>query len=101
MRNLRGFTQQELADRAGMTKNAIGKIESPPKDKPVKQPRKIDAIAAALECSPAYLLFGHAELEELDQEAISLAMDWMRLPQSQKLAIKQTIIALSKSIQSE
>lgn len=53
----KGKTQQEVASAVGMTQQSFQKIE----DGRTKSPRKIQAIADFLECTPQSLLFGTNE----------------------------------------
>ncbi|WP_352284003.1 XRE family transcriptional regulator [Pseudoalteromonas sp. Q18-MNA-CIBAN-0097] len=54
-----GMTQAQLGLRAGFAQNSIHNIESGE----TKRPRKIDALAEALNCTPEYLLFGIGETQ--------------------------------------
>ena len=49
-----GMTQAQLGLITGLAQNSIHNIESGE----TKRPRKIDALAQALNCTPEYLLFG-------------------------------------------
>ncbi|MEH6729699.1 MAG: S24 family peptidase [Pseudoalteromonas distincta] len=55
-----GMTQAQLGLIAGLAQNSIHNIESGE----TKRPRKIDALAEALNCTPEYLLFGIGEVQE-------------------------------------
>lgn len=55
-----GMTQAQLGLMAGLAQNSIHNIESGE----TKRPRKIDAIAEALNCTPEYLLFGIGETQD-------------------------------------
>lgn len=54
-----GMTQAQLGLIAGLAQNSIHNIESGE----TKRPRKIDALAQALNCTPEYLLFGIGEIQ--------------------------------------
>ena len=53
------MTQAQLGLIAGLAQNSIHNIESGE----TKRPRKIDALAEALNCTPEYLLFGIGETQ--------------------------------------
>ncbi|MBH0073872.1 MULTISPECIES: LexA family transcriptional regulator [unclassified Pseudoalteromonas] len=55
-----GMTQAQLGLMAGLAQNSIHNIESGE----TKRPRKIDALAEALNCTPEYLLFGIGETQD-------------------------------------
>jgi len=55
-----GMTQAQLGQISGLAQNSIHNIESGE----TKRPRKIDALAEALNCTPEYLLFGVGELND-------------------------------------
>ncbi|QWF33732.1 XRE family transcriptional regulator [Pseudoalteromonas sp. SiA1] len=59
-----GMTQAQLGLIAGLAQNSIHNIESGE----TKRPRKIDALAEALNCTPEYLLFGIGETQS-DQKS--------------------------------
>jgi len=54
-----GMTQAQLGLKSGFAQNSIHNIESGE----TKRPRKIDALAEALNCTPEYLLFGIGETQ--------------------------------------
>ncbi|WOC25886.1 LexA family transcriptional regulator [Pseudoalteromonas sp. N1230-9] len=54
-----GMTQYQLAEITGAAQTAIQKIERGD----TKNPRKIEALARALQCTPEYLRFGVGESE--------------------------------------
>ena len=64
----------------------------------MERPRKIGAIARAVDQSPAWLQFGTEAIEKLDAEAIVLAQSWMDLEEPQKTAIKNAILEMAKSL---
>ncbi len=88
----KGWTQRELAAQAGTTQQTINEIERGN----ITRPRKIKALAMALDVSPAWLQFGVEEIDKLDKEAIALALAWMDLPEPQKTAMEQAILEMSK-----
>jgi transcriptional regulator with XRE-family HTH domain len=69
MREFRDLTQQELADRAGLTQATIARIEKARKSR--VQLDTIVAIAEALQVSMDHLLEGG---QELDSEPTGLAL---------------------------
>lgn len=58
------------------------------------RPRNIDKIAKALDVSPAWLQFGHAELDALDKQSIEIAVKASELPPEHRKIILATIQAL-------
>jgi SOS-response transcriptional repressor LexA len=58
-----GMTQAQVGLIAGLAQNSIHNIESGE----TKRPRKIDALAQALNCTPEYLLFGIGEANNDEQ----------------------------------
>jgi len=56
LRKQRGFTQEELADRAGINRNYVGQIEREEKSPTVDV---VEKLARSLEVRPIYL-FGDA-----------------------------------------
>ena len=91
IRGERGLTQEQLAERAGISQSAIGNIESGHR----KRPRDLVAIATALGVTPEWLETGHSGLVAPEQtfekracapepQSIRLAMELLG-----RLAIKQ------------
>ena len=81
-----GWTQEQLAVQAGTNQAVIQKIEN---GKSLR-PRKIDEIAAVLEVSPAWLMFGDDKALPLTDSARELAELWMGLPEQERsLILKQ------------
>ena len=69
-RKEKGWTQKQFAELAGSNPAAIQKIENGKS----LHPRDVVQLAAVLEVSPAWLMFGHASVEEaLDEEALETA----------------------------
>jgi transcriptional regulator with XRE-family HTH domain len=91
-REQKSLTQEELAKKSGTTQQYIQNIEAGV----VKRPRKLEAIADALDASPAWLQFGTEAIEKLDAEAISLALSWMELNEPTKSAIKNAVFEMAK-----
>lgn len=71
-----GLNQEELAKKAGVSQQTINKIEGGR----IKQPRKIKAIADALQESPAWLQFGAREIDNLDKDVVLAAVALQELP---------------------
>ena len=86
-RRERGWTQEELALRAGTNQAVIQKIEN---GKSLR-PRKIDEIANVLEVNPAWLMFGEKSASVLDEEAAEVAKAWNLLPEPIRARIKHNI----------
>lgn len=87
-----GWTQEELAIRAGTNQAVIQKIEN---GKSLR-PRKIDGIAAVLEVNPAWLLFGDDRGSDgLTAEERSLVESWRALPSSQRERIRTEVLRLA------
>ena len=81
-----GWTQEKLASKSGTNQAVIQKIEN---GKSLR-PRKIDDIAAVLEVSPAWLMFGDDKALPLTDNARELAELWMGLPEQERsLILKQ------------
>jgi len=101
-----GLSQSELARRVGLRPQAIQFIESGH----VRRPRSIVEIAKVLAVNPEWLLLGEGPVEvgvqeahanyhdgvSLTEEAVVVARLWMELPMPQRLAIKETLLALLK-----
>ncbi len=88
-RRERGWTQEELALRAGTNQAVIQKIEN---GKSLR-PRKIDEIAQVLDVNPAWLVFGEeASIAAVpDEEAAEVAKAWHLLPEPIRSRIKRNI----------
>ncbi len=86
----KGWTQEQLAVRAGTNQAVIQKIEN---GKSLR-PRKIDQIAAVLEVNPAWLMFGDESTSELSAEALRLAEAWQQLPEPHRSRIKEEVLSL-------
>lgn len=62
VRELRDMTQQELADKAGLTQATVARIEKNRKKRVVLD--SIEALASALDVSLDYVVWGKGELRE-------------------------------------
>jgi transcriptional regulator with XRE-family HTH domain len=90
----KGWTQEQLARRAGTNQAVIQKIENGRS----LRPRKIDQIAAELNVSPAWLMFGNqATPATLDSDAVAVAEGWSRLPEPHRSRIREEIRQLTMS----
>ncbi|MEW7976582.1 MAG: helix-turn-helix transcriptional regulator [Candidatus Sedimenticola endophacoides] len=87
----KGWTQEQLAMRAGTNQAVIQKIEN---GKSLR-PRKIDQIAEVLSVNPAWLMFGDESASTLPLDALELATAWQRLPEPERSRIRQEILDLS------
>lgn len=87
LRNKQGITQQELAKAAGTSQDVIQKIEN---GKSLR-PRNIEKLAEVLDSSPAWLQFGIADIDKLDERAVQIALKLAELPESQRKVIEATI----------
>ena len=88
-RRQRGWTQERLAEAAGTTQAVIQKIEN---GKSLR-PRRIDHIASALACSPAWLMFGTTESNGLDRDAQEVGKAWAQLPEPYRSLWKERILS--------
>jgi len=82
-----GWTQEQLAARSGTNQAVIQKIEN---GKSLR-PRKIDQIAAVLEVSPAWLMFGDSKAIPLTDEARELAELWMGLSSEDRARVLEQV----------
>lgn len=102
-----GLSQSELARRASVRPQTVQFIEGGR----VRRPGSLVELAKALSVRPEWLLLGEGPMEAgmrepssayqsepaLSEEAVVVARLWMELPLSQRLAIKETLLALLKS----
>ncbi|MCU7905509.1 MAG: helix-turn-helix transcriptional regulator [Candidatus Thiodiazotropha sp. (ex Epidulcina cf. delphinae)] len=86
-RRERGWTQEELALRAGTNQAVVQKIEN---GKSLR-PRKIDEIAQVLDVNPAWLMFGETTSTVMDDESVEVAKAWRNLPEPIRSRIKRNI----------
>ncbi len=89
-RREKGWTQEQLARRAGTNQAVIQKIEN---GKSLR-PRKIDQIAEQLGVSPAWLMFGDEAAAELSPDTLVVAENWARLPEPHRTRIREEILQL-------
>ena len=87
-----GWTQEQLAARAGTTQAVIQKIEN---GKSLR-PRKIDKIAAPLGVPPAWLMFGDSSYDDLDSEAIEVLRAWQKLDLESRRSFKQQLLTRAR-----
>jgi transcriptional regulator with XRE-family HTH domain len=86
-----GMTQQQLADRVGVSREAISLLEH---DKS-RSTKKAMEIAKALDVSPGWLLWGDKQLDRLTPEILQLALDLSEAPVETR-AVVQALIAANK-----
>lgn len=91
-RKVKGWSQQDLANRAGTTQAVIQKIENAKS----LRPRNVEAIANALDVEVAWLMFGAGETSRLSKEAIAIAKVWSELSAEDRRAVRETILKLAK-----
>lgn len=84
------LTQEQLAAKAGVTRDVIAKTEAGI----TRMPKSIEKIAAALDVPPAWLAFGHEQIENWDEDTLELAEAYNRLPG----AVRQAVRDLIKSV---
>ena len=90
-RREKGWTQEQLAALAGTNQAVIQKIENGRS----LRPRRINEIAAALDVSPSWLMFGDvpkAPEAGLDAEARSIGATWAQLPEPFRSRIRAEIM---------
>ena len=85
-----GLTQVQLAEMVGTSQAVIQKIEN---GKSLR-PRILEELAAALEVSPSWLMFGVEEVGELDADALELARAWSNLPEPHRSAMRDAIFRM-------
>ena len=91
-RKIRSWSQQTLATRVGTSQAVIQKIENGRS----LRPRKIVAIAGALEVQPSWLMFGSNGTPPLSEEAIRVAKAWSGLEEPDRSAVRDNILRLTK-----
>ncbi|MFT5391560.1 MAG: transcriptional regulator with XRE-family HTH domain [Gammaproteobacteria bacterium] len=89
-----GWTQEQLASRAGTTQAVIQKIEN---GKSLR-PRKIDKIAEPLGVLPAWLMFGDERYDQVEAEAMEIVEAWRRLDPDSRAVFKRQIIGQAHCI---
>ena len=87
----KGWTQHQLASAAGTSQAVVQRIETGKS----RHPRIVRDLASALAVSPAWLMFGVAVIEDLEQEAIETAQAWSRLPEPQRSVLKQMVMRMA------
>jgi len=83
-----GWTQEQLAARAGTTQAVIQKIEN---GKSLR-PRKIDKIAEPLGVLPAWLMFGDERYDDIDAEAMQILIAWQKLDPESRDQFKRQLM---------
>lgn len=92
-RREKGWTQEQLAAMAGTNQAVIQKIENGRS----LRPRRINEIAAALEVSPSWLMFGDAPADSgMDSEARAIGESWSQLPEPFRSRIRAEIMHYSQ-----
>ena len=89
----KGLTQHQLADTVGTSQAVIQRIEAGK----CSHPRILNELAAALDVSPAWLMYGVNVIEDLELEAIETARAWSRLTEPQRTALKEMIMRVAES----
>lgn len=89
----KGLTQHQLADAVGTSQAVIQRIEAGK----CSHPRILNELAAALDVSPAWLMYGVNVIEDLELEAIETARAWSRLTEPQRTALKEMIMRVAES----
>ena len=90
-RNRKNLTQKALAEKVGVDQTTISLME---RDM-TTSPRKILYISDYLDVSPAWLQFGIADIDSLDERDIKLALLFHELPTENKAALEQILSQLS------
>ncbi len=91
-RRQKGWTQKELAERAGTNQAVIQKIEN---GKSLR-PRNLDEIALALDVSPAWLQYGSEKIAGMQKDSVELGLAWSRLPEPYRSSLRDCILAIAK-----
>lgn len=89
-RHRQGLTQEELAEKAGVSRAMVGNIESGIR----KMPREISKIAKALDTSAGWLQFGDERIDALTPEDIEIAIAVSELAEEQREMIRRFIASL-------
>lgn len=87
MRQARGWTQVQLAEAAGVTQQAVSKIERGE----TADPWTLDRIAEALGVHPALLKYGPEGAAQIDPETVALAHRLARLSPADQQHINRMI----------
>lgn len=88
------ITQVQLAQRTGVSQQLISKMERDMIDSPDKE--VIMNISKELGVSPAWLMYGRAELEGLSEEALAVAIQWDSMKESDHKRLLREILLASK-----
>lgn len=92
-RKLKGLTQREVANMSGVDQQVVSQVETGE----IKRPKEIQALAQAVGQSPGWLQFGIERLDNLDVEAVDVALAWQILPEPLKEALKTAILEAAKT----
>jgi DNA-binding XRE family transcriptional regulator len=96
-----GLSQRMLGLAVGLTKFAIQKMEAGRNTRP----RDIEAIGAALDISPAWLLFGTPVHDELSLDALEVGRRWQALDEDSRQYVSAVLdglyIAMRRAEQEE
>ncbi len=87
-RHEKDWTQDQLAAHADTNQAVIQKTENGRS----LRPRKINEIAAALEVTPSWLMFGEGSNDDMNTEASTLGETWSRLPEPFRSRIRAEIL---------
>ena len=87
----KGWTQERLAEKQAPRRQSSKKIEN---GKSLR-PRNVLKLAQALGVSPAWLMFGQKNFDELADEGIAMATAWSKLHKPHRWsAMKQAILKI-------
>lgn len=86
-RNRKGLTQMQLAELAGVTRDVIARIETGQ----TQQPRNIKELATMLDVAPAWLMFGNADIDQLTEDGIAMALAYESLSREQQQMVDKLI----------
>ncbi len=89
-RREKGWTQEQLAIKAGTNQAVIQKIEN---GKSLR-PRKINEIAKVLEVNPAWLMFGDRSAN-LSEDAVKIAEAWENITEPSRGRLMDEIMNLA------
>lgn len=82
------LTQQELADRSGVTRDVVARIETGQ----TKRPRELEVMAKVMNVSPAWLMFGEEKIDELDRDALEMALKFAKLDEQEKAVVRKLLL---------
>jgi transcriptional regulator with XRE-family HTH domain len=83
------MSQEQLADRVGLSRQAVAMIET---GKTLRT-NKIKEFAMALDVSPGWLAWGDERMDEVDEDALQAAIDIAALAPEQRALILALIAA--------